>query len=245
MDSGGATVSPQEFTRVVVEYAAAGAHVPQLPGELGRSADGNWVCQFPSTVPASVVPLKLVLVRDRWGLTIEQAESNRLILRKACGGGFWSAFSGKKSGLEVVIQLPRPGLVVGEVTVTGGLFGSPDANFARHAADEIPRLIGDVRRELKNVDDRRKHPRVAANFGITLYPIHSDGGIDAPVNARCRDVSLGGLCVATDAPLPTRYCFAAFDKVGAIAEQAILVRFLRKQLVNRECLSGGQYRVDL
>jgi hypothetical protein len=58
-------------------------------------------------------------------------------------------------------------------------------------------------------------------------------------------VSLGGLCVATDGPLPTRYCYAAFDGVGPVAGQAILVRFLRTQAVNRRCVSGGQFRTDL
>jgi hypothetical protein len=182
---------------------------------------------------------------ELWGVAVEQPEPGRLVLKKTCPTGFWGSLSGKKSGFEVVIRLPPPGRSVGEVIVSGSVFGTPDANFAKIAADAIPRLIVDVRRELKNVDDRRKHPRVAANFAVTLYPIHSDGGIDVPIHARCRDVSLGGLCVATDAPLPTKYAFAAFDGVGAVAGQAILVRFLRTQAVNRECVSGGQYRADL
>jgi hypothetical protein len=244
-DFGEVAVGPQDFARIVVEHAAAGAYVPQLPGELGRLADGNWFCQFPSTTPATVVPLKLRVVCDLWGLAVEQPEPTRLVLRKLCQTGFWGSLSGKKSGFEVEIRLPPPGRQVGEVVVSGAVFGTPDPNFARQAADAIPRLLVDVRRELKNVDDRRKHPRVAADFAVTLYPIHSDGGIDVPVHARCRDVSLGGLCLATDAPLPTKYSYAAFDGIGAVAGQAILVRFLRTQAVNRECVSGGQYRADL
>src|SRR5262249_55107002 len=159
---------------------------------------------------------KLVVTRELWGLTIEQPEPSRLVLRKACGaGGFWG--SRKKSGFEVVIRMPPPGRAVGEGTVTGALFGTPEANVARQAARGIPRRIGDVQRELKNVEARGKHPRVAADLAVTLYPIHSDGGIDTPVRARTRDVSLGGLCVATDAPLPTRYSFAAFEGVGRTA----------------------------
>lgn len=239
------TVSAAEFARALVDHAAAGAHIPQMPGELGRAADGNWMCQFPTTVPATVAPLKLAVLRDLWGLTVEQPEPTLLVLRKACRGGLWSSISGKKAGFEVVIRLPPPGRAVGEVSVTSRLFGTPDADFARQAADAIPRLIADVRRELKNVEDRRKHPRVACTLAVTLYPIHSHGGIDLPIHARCRDVSLGGVCVATDSPLPTKYCFATFDGVGMIAGQAILVRFLRTQAVNRECISGGQYRTDL
>lgn len=185
------------------------------------------------------------MIRETWGVTVEQADPARLVLRRAAGGGFWSSFSGKKGGFEVVVRLPAAGKVVGEITVTGGLYGTPDREFAAQAHDALPRLITDVRRELRNVDDRRKHPRVAANFAVTLYPIHGDGGIDVPVHARCRDVSLGGLCVASDAPMPTKYVFATFDGVGATAGQAILVRIVRVQTANRECLSGGQYRADL
>jgi eukaryotic-like serine/threonine-protein kinase len=131
------------------------------------------------------------------------------------------------------------------VVVTGGLFGTPDREFARKAADALPQIIGHIRRELGNVDDRRKHPRVTAGFAVTLYPIHSDGGIDAIVRARCRDVSLGGICAVTDGPLPTKYAFATFDGIGPTAGQAILVRFVRCQPVGREGHCGGQFRMDL
>jgi len=248
MESDEPTLSPADFARVVVEHAAGGGHPPQMPGDLGRLPDGTWVCQFPSTVPGTVVPLKLAVIRDDWKVTVDQPDPTRIVLKRACGGGggLWGAFSGKKvSGFEVVIRLPHPGRVVGEVTVTGALYGTPDRDFTKQAQDLIPQLIVQIRRELKNVDDRRRHPRLAAGFGITLYPIHGAGGIDVPVHARCRDVSLGGLCVATESPLPTKYVYATFDGVGATAGQAILVRILRTQPVNRECLCGGQYRTDL
>ncbi len=247
MQSGEAIVSPDDFARSVVEHAAGGGYFPQLPGDLGQQADGTWVCQFPSTVPSTVIPLKLVVIREHWGVSIEQPESNRITLKRSNGGGgFWGSLSGKKSsGFEVVIRLQSSGHAVGEISVTGALFGTPDREFTRQAMDLIPQLITQIRRELKNVEDRRRHPRVATKFMVTLYPIHSDGGIDVPIHARCRDVSMGGLCVATESPLITKYSYATFDGVGPTAGQAILVKFLRSQSVNRECISGGQYRVDL
>jgi len=239
------TITPQDFAQMVVQHAAAGTYLPQMPGDLGRTPEGHCICRFPSTVPLTVVPVKLGVICDQWGVTVEQPEATRIILKKNCGGGFWGALSGRKSGFEIVIRLPPPGRSVGEILVTGALFGSPDANFARHATDAIPRLIVEIRRELMNVEDRRKHPRVKADYTPTLYPIHSDGGIDRPILARCRDVSVGGLCVATASPLPTKYAFVAFDGIESLAGQAILVRFLRSQVVNREYISGGQYRMDL
>ena len=245
MGSDELTLGAEDFAQVVVQHAAAGAHVPQMPGDLGRLVDGTWFCQFPSTVPAPVVPIKLAVVRETWGVTIEQPEPTRLVLRRAVAGGMWSSFSGKKAGLEILIRLAQPGRVVGEVTVSGRVFGTPDREFLRQAQDAIPQIIADVRRELRNVDDRRKHPRFGSDAVVTLYPIHGDGGIDTPIFARCHDVSVGGLCLATDAPPPTKYVYATFDGISETAGQAILVRVVRVQTSHRECICGGQYRIDL
>ncbi len=238
-------IDPTDFARCVVEHAAAGGYVPQMPGDLGQNADGTWVCQFPTTVPAAVVPLKLAVLREQWGITIDQPDPSHIILRRVCAAGIWGSFSGKKSGFEVTIRLPSAGRVVGEVSVTGSLFGTPDRDFTSKSMDLLPQLISHVRRELKNVEDRRRHARMAAKFAVTLYPIHGDGGVDVAIHGRCRDVSVGGICVATESPLATKYAYAAFDGVGPTAGQAILVRFSRSQPGNRECLTGGQYRTDL
>jgi hypothetical protein len=248
MDSGEMTLSPAEFARAVVDYAAAGMRLPEMPGDIGRLPDGTWVCQFPTTIPATVLPMKIGVLRETWGLTVEQPEPSRLVLRYTCagGGGLWGAIAGKKlSGFEISILFPPPGQMVGELTVTGRLFGNPDGEFRSKAHTAIPDLIMEVRRELKNVEDRRKHPRVAAEFAVTLYPIHSDGGIDVPLHGRCHDVSLGGLCFATDVRPPTKYHFATFDEIEMTSGQAILIRLVRSQAVNRECVCGAQYRTDL
>jgi hypothetical protein len=178
---------------------------------------------------------------------IEQTEPTRVVLRRTASAGLWGMIGGgkKKAGLEVVIALPPNGQALGEVTVTGGLFGNPDRDFTAQAANVLPQLIADVRKALMNVDDRRKHPRVAANFPVILYPVHSAGGIDLPIHGRLRDVSQGGLCVVTESTLPTKYSYATFEGLKELAEWAILVRFLRTHQTGRECAHGGQFRVDL
>ncbi len=247
VDSEDATLFPSDFARAVVYHAAGGAHIPQMPGDFGRLPDGMWVCQFPSTVPASVIPIKLAVICETWRVTIEQPDPTCVVLRRSAGSvGLWGAISGKRAGgFEVVIRLLPTGRMLGELTVTGRVFGNTDRDFAVQAEERLPQLIGDVRRELKNVEDRRKHPRVAAGFAATLYPIHSDGGIDMPLAARCRDVSLGGACFVTNAPLPTKYVYAVFDDVEATSGQAILVRTMRMQSGARDCVIGGQFRCDL
>jgi hypothetical protein len=237
---------PADFINAVVQRAAEGAYIPQMPGDIGRLADGSWFCRFPSTVSQSVVPLKLVVLHETWGISIEQPAPNRIVLRKTQNNArLWGAIPGsKKNGIEVTVRMPE-GVGVGEITISGTLFGSPSGDFARQAPDFIPRLMAEVRSQLANVDDRRKHPRLAANFPITLYPIHSAGGIDVPIRGMCRDVSLGGICVATETPIPTKYAYGVFDDVEPTAGFAILIRFLRTTPAGRDCLLSGQFRVDL
>jgi hypothetical protein len=237
---------PDEFAKALVEHAAKGAYLPQMPGDLGRLSDGTCICQFPSTVPPSVIAIKLAAVCETWGATLEQPEPTRIVLRRpvSTGGGFWG-FSKKKSGFEVTIKLPPPGKAVGEFVLTGGLFGEPDREVTRQAMDALPRLVMEVRNELKNVDDRRKHPRVAAKFGVTVYPIHSEGGIDAAIGGRCKDVSAGGVCLALDAAISTKYAYVECEGVKATEGQAILVRMLRSQVAGREVVCAGHYRTDL
>jgi serine/threonine protein kinase len=243
MASGEESLDPHSFANAVVLAAAGTGQVPLTPGEVGRLADGAWVCQFPSTVPASVVPLKLAVLRETWGVSIEQPDASHLVLRRAAGGG--GLFGGKKFGYEVSVRLPPPGKPVGEVTVLGRTYGNPDPKCVREAQDLLPKLLEDVRGSLANAQDRRRHPRVACELPITLYPVHSDGAIDAIVDARCRDVCPDGVGFATAVQLQTKYVYAAFTGVSATAGQAVLLRLLRTQTVGAERHYGAQFRTDL
>ncbi|HEY1189211.1 MAG TPA: protein kinase [Gemmata sp.] len=243
MESSEFAVDPQSFADAVVGAAAGGGYVPHIPGDVGRLADGGWVCQFPSTVPASVVPLKLAVLRETWGVALEHPDPSKLVLKRVMGGG--GMFGGKKFGFEVTVALPPAGRPVGEITAAARVFGTPDQKFARDAEHILPQLLGDIRSQLGNVQDRRKAPRIACGSALAVYPLHSDGGVDPEVSARCRDVSLGGLGFATALPLPTKYVYVTFPNVGASAGQAILVRLTRVQNTGREHAYGGQYRTDL
>ena len=246
--TGKARVSAADFIQAVMREAIGGGRLPQMPGDIGRLADGTWVSQFPSTVPAQVVPHKVVIIRDTWGMSVEQPEPNRIVLRKTTTTGLWGSLSGKKkSGLEVVIRLPQQGRTAGEVLVTGVVFGTPDEGFLRVAADALPKIITDVRRELQNVEDRRKHPRIAIALPLTLYPIHADGSVDGPILGRCKDVSSTGLCFVTALPLPTKYMYVVFDGVAETAGLSVLARLVRhqSQVIGSEHIAAVQFRTDL
>jgi len=243
MGSDERLLNTQEFAAAVVHAAANGGQPPHLTSDIGRLSDGTWMCQFPTTVPTSVVPLKLVVLRESWGVSIEQPDPVHLVLRCVVGGGGF--FGGKKFGYEATVILPTSGKPVGEITVLGRTFGTPDAKCVREAPDLLPKLLTDIRAQLANVPERRRHPRLSCNLAVSLYPVHSDGAIDPALTAKCRDVSLGGLAFSIPTPIPTKYIYAAFPDVPTVASQAILIRLIRVQSVGQERHYGAQYRTDL
>ena len=245
--NGTARVGPSDFIRAVLGEACGGGKVPQMPGDIGRLADGTWVTQFPSTVPQQVIPHKLGVLRDTWGLTVEASDNGRVVLRKSASQGLWGSLSGKKHGLEVVVRLPQQGKTAGEVLATGTTFGTPDPQFQKVATDLLPKILTDVRRELQNVEDRRKHPRVAIALPLTVYPIHADGSVDSQILARTKDISAGGLCFTTALPLPTKYMYVVFDGVAEVAGLAVLARLMRHQTSagGRDHVAAAAFRTDL
>jgi serine/threonine protein kinase len=238
-------LSATAYVAAIVDAAAAGERLPVQPGEIGRAADGAWVVRFPTTAAGAVIPFKLQTVADEWGATIERPAADTVVLRKPAPAGMWASLKKKGGGMEVVVRL-GPGRGVGEVTVTARVYGVPDAAFGRSAATALPQVVDAARRELQTLDERRKHPRVPADFPVALYPIHSDGSVDAAIPARCKDVSAGGVGLVVAGPLPTKYVFAVFEGVPAAAGHAVLLRLVRKenQPGNPGYTYGAMFRTD-
>ena len=239
-----AVPNARDFAVALVARAAGNNQVPQIPGDLGRLANGGWISQFPTTVPEAFAPLKLTVLRDQWSLTMAPPENGTIIFRKSASGGFWSALSSKRAGLELTVKLPATGKTIGEVTVIGQVYGEPDRTFLQAAQTAIPKLIEEVRRELGNVSDRRKSPRLAADFPMTVHPLHSDGTVDPSIPGRCRDISAGGVCFTTVDSITTRYAYLEF---GGGAANAVLVKLIRSQPLGPggSHVYAGPFRLDL
>ncbi len=239
-------LSAMDFVAALYRTAAGDRRVPVMPGDFGQLADGTWTAQFPSTVPHTVAPLKLSPIGEYWGLSVV-AEPSKITFRKLAPAGLWGSFSSKKSGVEVTVALPAPGRSVGEVVVNAGLFGSPDATFARAAQELIPNVLTGIKRELANVQDRRRQPRLSTDLPVTIYPLHGDGRVESAISGHCRDVSHGGICFATPGRLPASYAYVSFDRVFEAEGLALLLQVLRSKpdANNRDQAHAGQFRTDL
>jgi hypothetical protein len=149
------------------------------------------------------------------------------------------------SGFEVVVRLPEVGGTVAEVVAAGRLFGAPPPEFAAEADRPVRKLLDGVREAVGNFTDRRKHPRVPAAFPVTVFPMHSDGRVEAPLRGQCLNVSAGGAAVRTTAPLATSHAFLAFDGVRGIAGLAVLLQLVRRPVAENDFVLSGRFRLNL
>jgi serine/threonine protein kinase len=225
--------------------AAAGGPPPRGATDPIRRPDGSWVCRFPTTLLASVVPLKLQpLLEEEWFDELDQPGPGAFVLRRYAATGVWGKLSGKKSGMEVVLRWPgRQGS--GEVEVAVRLFGTPDPTFRRAADEAVPGVMAEVRGAVCNFDERRKHPRVGCDLPVRLFPLDDQLTVSPAIGGRCKDVSAGGLCVVAREPLPGRYAFAVFDLPGPVAGLGILVRVTRALTTADGHVIGGRFRTDM
>jgi hypothetical protein len=67
----------------------------------------------------------------------------------------------------------------------------------------------------------------------------------APLAARCRDVSSGGVSFTAVAPPPTRYVYVEFVDLPGVQGLALLTKLIRSQPNGIEHLFAGKFRTDL
>jgi hypothetical protein len=247
-------LTPNEMIRAVVAAASKGEQVPTDTAGVVQLPDGNWKCRFLSTMDPRIAKVKLDLLWEQGGLTMDSREARRVIFRRhvpVVKPEKIITLFGKKpppppqpdGGLEVVVELPEPGTPVGEISVLGRSFGSPPPGFVN--AKEVVSLLEEVRRQLNNFPDRRKHPRFPADFPTMIYPLHSDYRVDPPLVGQCENVSAGGLALRTTSPLSTKYAFVAFEGVRGTSGLALLLRIIRINRQEDGLFATGQFRLDL
>lgn len=243
---------PDAMVRAILATATARESSPLEPIGVVEQPDGTWACRFLTTIDPRVAKVKLDLLWEQGGVTMDARDKNQVVFRQTAPvpppSGVFSTF-GKKapppSGLEVIVRLPEPGTAIGEVHTRGRLFGSPPADFVPQAKKVIVELLEGVRRHLNNFQERRKHPRIAADFPIILYPVQSDGRVEMPVSGRCQDVSVGGLALRATSLPPTKYAYVAFEGVRGTTGLAVLFQIIRAARQDDGFVVNGRYKLGL
>jgi hypothetical protein len=222
-------MTPAGFMEVVVKTA-----VEQLSRSSAfvRPDEGTPHRRILTTLPAVMIPLKLAIVAERWKMTLETAEANRLVLwreapepPKPTKGGSRTIQMRPPTGLEVVIHMPAPPSA--ECLAIGTLRGDPDLRFRETAVADIPQILDDLRGRLQNVEERRAYPRYPAEIPVRVFPLYDDGVVGPPMDGQCREVSMAGIRLLTPHPVHVQRIYIEFPELTPLNGQTIYSRVLR------------------
>ncbi|HSQ56593.1 MAG TPA: hypothetical protein VLM40_12695, partial [Gemmata sp.] len=218
-----AEMSTSAFVTAVVQ-AAIEVTTPERQIASPQDAQKR---RFLCTLPPAMIPLKLAVVAERWGLALQKPDHLRMILTRETPvtEPRRADRSDPNPRPEVVVWLPIPPSA--QITLIGTVQGSPVAPGAFKAAEDLPAILDEIRMQLQNQDERRAFPRFPARFPIRIFPLYSDGEIGPPVAGHCEDVSMGGVRVKTLAPVRTERMFVEFQEVGTVAGLAVYAKHLR------------------
>jgi serine/threonine protein kinase len=232
----------------IVQAAAQAACPPDSPDWVGcepvQMSDGSWLCRFPVKPTAEVIELKLRALAEEGQFEVSR-RGNALfgLCKYHQQRGMWGSFTGKRSGVELVLRLPTEGELVdgiGRADIRARLVGSPAELGV--TGDTLPALVEGVRKEIQNVPERRRAVRVPSALPLVLHPVNDEGEVLQPVPCRGRDLSTAGFsCLAPVAVLADNV-YVEFHGVPGLAGQAVLARVVRTDMVREgEFLVAGQF----
>ncbi len=195
---------------------AAGGTNPEGGDKPIPLPDGRLAVHFPVQWTPSFGRLKTAAFADQCGYTAVPMASDTVLLKP---------MPGRAEPVELVVRWPvRVEAGVAEVSVIGRWTGGLDP---ARGADKVAGVLGRFRRLVQNLEDRRKAPRVKAEFAVTVYPIDDDLRVGAVVGGRCRDVSASGFAATLDAAAAGTHAFIRFADVPAVGELAVLAKVVR------------------
>jgi serine/threonine protein kinase len=223
-------VPPTKIAQAVA-YCACPADSPHWVGcEPVQRPDASWMCRFPVKLLPGMVELKVRVLQEQWQCELSQPGPSTFMLTRYRPGGFWTKLTGKKAGIELLLCLPEGDQVdqgAGYAQIAARLVGAPHAGGPGASPDLLPELIGELRRQVQNLPDRRRRVRVPAELPVMLYPVNADGEVFRPIMGRGRDLSAGGFSCFTTAPMPTEIAYVEFGGGHEFVGQALLAKLLR------------------
>ncbi|HXD87725.1 MAG TPA: serine/threonine-protein kinase [Urbifossiella sp.] len=235
--------SAQRATMTQIEFisellTAAQKQVPFLH-ELSAYPEDSLTCSFLCTLPAALVPFKLRLVAERWGFLLNADDPKRFVMRKERGRT--SRSDPRPTALEVIVYRPLPSSA--EYIVIGTWTGAMDAEGLPRAQEELTGLMEQLRGDLQNLEERRRHPRYPFDAPVLVFPQYSDGVVDQPIPGVCRDICQGGVRFLASKPVRTDRAYIEFKGIESVLRVAILVKLARTTYEADGALTVARFRM--
>jgi serine/threonine protein kinase len=213
--------SPKELSERVLAAAVAatvaGGH-PDAGTKPLTLPDGRVSIRFPIKWTAGLRDLKAAAFCDQHGYTVTPMASDTSLFKPK------PRTIERGMAVELVVRWPVLAAAgMAEVTAVGRYTVGREP---LRGVDQVTAALDQFRRTVQNADDRRKVPRVRAEFPVTVYPVTDELQIGEPISGRCRDVSATGFSAVLTAAVPTGHAFVSFQVPDA-DRAAVLVHLVR------------------
>jgi serine/threonine protein kinase len=231
--TGGAADPPRTLSSgelVAAVLRAAGGTNLEGGDRPAHLPDGRLAVRFPVQWTPSFGRLKTNAFADQCGYTAVPVASDTVLLKP---------IPTRADPVELVVRWPvRVEAGTAEVSVTGRWTAGLDPT---RGTDKVAGMLGRFRRLVQNLEDRRKAPRVRAEFAVTVYPVDDDLRVGAAIAGRCRDVSASGFAATLDAAPPGTHAFARFADVPEVGELAVLAKLVRSSAAPGGVVTGWRF----
>ena len=104
----------------------------------------------------------------------------------------------------------------------------------------------EIKNQLQTKVERRAHPRFPADFPVLAYPYYTDGEVGPPIAGQCRDISEGGIRIASPVPIRASQIYVEFKDLDDVAGSAVLVQITRtgQDSGGEEFITVGRFRAS-
>jgi serine/threonine protein kinase len=196
-----------------------------------QSAD-LWECRCPIQPHMGLMRCKLESFRLHWqAKTVSEDDATFVyqILAESPAKKFWSRRKSQDVGLEVYIQVSetRASGHLSEALIRIRSLGEdqPEAHQTRRAL--VPRVFQSLRGVLQASVEQRTQQRWPWTAGLRVCPILPNLEVAEILEARARNISLGGMNFLVARPLPSEHIYIQMHEITAIAAHALLARVIR------------------
>ncbi len=206
--------------------------------------DGAWEYRLPIRMVAGLMRLKLEGFRQHWNAELASRASDWFAFKiPTCSGKsrFWS--SPKPAGVEMQVRLQpadAPDMNQREAVVRVGLFGDHGSLKDTILPSTAPRLFQSLRAYLQGRADQRGRERWSFTQCVGFYPILAHLEIGNPLEGRCHNIALGGVCLQVPQEPPSEYAYLHFHEALMTASFAVLGRIVRSH-----ALGDGAYELGV
>jgi serine/threonine protein kinase len=193
--------------------------------------DGTWEYRCPLQLFPGAMALKVEGFRAWWGARVNRQlrDNYTLELDVPIPRSFWERFlPQKKLEVEILVEPSNAtGMRLAEALVRLRYQDNDPNQRARIMTQMGPKVMESVRQYLQATQENRSRERFPLRLPVSVYPILPDLDLGAPIAARSRNISFGGMALTLPEAPTVEWLYLHLPSQPATTDWAILARVVR------------------